>query len=294
MKKILLLLIIIFQLSIIESKAQVTTNLVVSATPPSNLATWAYKRETIVYLVSSPATNAIDYKIKTEIQLTDGTVIGKTDLTRSRSYILTAGNTVYNADDVLPLENMIFTGKYKKNLEKTGKLPSDIYQICVQLVTTAEFAPLSNVTCKTFNIVALQLPILIKPSSEEILDAVQSLSQITFRWTPITPTQQFITTYKLLVFEVLDGQTSMQALRSNQPILEQEVRGVTQYIWMPQGILNQNPADENGNINNKKLVWTIQSYDNQEQALGDGGANGDGVSEPVYFFIANKKIITKE
>ena len=289
MKKIHLLLVLAFQFIAFESNAQVEVNLVVSSTPPATLATWAYKKQTIVYLVTgSPAFQA-QYKIKTEIQLTDGTVIGKTDLTRSKTYTLSSGNTVYNAEDVLPLENMIFTGSYKNNLERSGKLPSETYQICVQLVSDSEYAPISNNICKIFNLIAPQLPVLMKPYNEQVLDAEQSKTAITFRWTPIVPSPQSVPTYKILVFEVLQNQSPMQAVRSNMPILNQDVVGATQYIWMPQGILNQNPSDENEILNPKKLVWTIQSFENQEQVFSDGSMNGDGVSEPFSFTIAATK-----
>lgn len=293
MKKIYLLLILTLPLLTTKSFAQINTSLVVSSNPPSSLSSWLSQRQTIVYLVSGASVFQAEYKIKTEIQLSDGTVIGKTDLTSSKTFRLAQGNTVYNADDVMPIENMIFLGKYRNSLNKTGKLPSDNYQICVQLVRAGEFSPISNINCKSFHLVGLQLPILVTPHNEQIMDAVQSQTSITFRWTPLVPTPQFIATYKIMIFEVLQDQTPMQALRSNMPILSQEVKGTTQYIWQPQGILNLNPSDEQGNLKQKKLVWTIQTFDNQEQPILEGNVNGDGVSEPVTFFIATKKITTK-
>lgn len=293
MKKIHLIILLALQLFAMKSFAQINTTLVVSSTPPSTLSSWSSQRQTIVYLVSGASVFQAEYKIKTEIQLSDGTVIGKTDLTSSKTYRLAQGNTVYNADDVMPMENMIFLGKYRNSLNKTGKLPSDNYQICVQLVRAGEFSPISNINCKSFHLAALQLPILMTPHSEQVMDAVQSQTSITFRWTPLVPTPQFVATYKIMVFEVLQDQSPMQALRSNMPILSQEVRGTTQYIWQPQGILNLNPSDEQGNLQQKKLVWTVQTFDNQEQPILEGNVNGDGVSEPLFFFIANKKTTTK-
>ena len=293
MKKIHLIILLALQLFAMKSFAQINTTLVVSSTPPSTLSSWSSQRQTIVYLVSGASVFQAEYKIKTEIQLSDGTVIGKTDLTSSKTYRLAQGNTVYNADDVMPMENMIFLGKYRNSLNKTGKLPSDNYQICVQLVRAGEFSPISNINCKSFHLAALQLPILMTPHSEQVMDAVQSQTSITFRWTPLVPTPQFVATYKIMVFEVLQDQSPMQALRSNMPILSQEVRGTTQYIWQPQGILNLNPSDEQGNLQQKKLVWTVQTFDNQEQPILEGNVNGDGVSEPLFFFIANRKKTTK-
>lgn len=289
MKKLPLFIIFVLQLFAINSFAQINTTLIVSSTPPSTLSSWSSQRQTIVYLVSAVDAFQAEYKIKTEIQLSDGTVIGKTDLTRSKTYMLAPGNTVYNADDVLPLENMIFLGKYKNSLNKTGKLPSDSYLICVELVRPGEFTPISNINCKPFHLAAMQLPVLTMPYNEQVLNAVQSQTAITFRWTPLAPTPQFVATYRILVFEVQENQSPMQALRSNMPILSKDVRGTTQYIWQPQGILNLNPSDEQGDISQKKLIWTIQTFDNQEQPILEGNINVDGVSQPIIFFIANEK-----
>lgn len=293
MKKIYLLLVLTLPLFTTKGLAQINTNLVVSTTPPSTLSAWTNQRQTIVYVVSGATAFEVEYKIKTEIQLSDGTVIGKTDLTRAKTFVFSQGNTVYNAADVMPMENMIFLGNYRNSLNKTGKLPSDNYQICVQLVRAADFTPITNFNCKSFHLVALQLPVLVTPHNQQVLDAIQSQTSITFRWTSLVPTPQFIATYKIMVFEVLQDQSPMQALRSNMPILSQEVRGTTQYIWQPQGILNLNPSDDQGNIQQKKMVWTVQTFDNQEQPVLEGNVNGDGVSEPVFFFIANKKNTTK-
>ena len=281
MKKILFLILSgCFALSL---EAQ-TSNLIVNSNPPSKIATWGSKPGTVVYIVSGGPTASENYKIKTEIQTSDGTVIGKTDLTRSRTYVLTSGNTVYNADDVLPLEYMIFSGSFQNALNRSGRLPSDSYKLCTTLVNTVDFAPLEQPKCKPFYVAALQLPVLMKPNSEEVLDVIKSKTAITFRWTPLVPKPSYAVTYKLLVFEVLQGQNSAQALRSNFPILEQNITGTTQFIWNPQGILNDEAVDENDVMINKKIVWTIQTLGEQDEPLSDGSISGDGVSEPSYFF----------
>lgn len=294
MKKSNLILIAILFLFVTNGIAQITTNLIVSSNPASSISLWSVQKQTIVYLVNGNSAIQADYKIKTEIQLSDGTVIGKTDLTRSRIYVLKPGNTIYYADDVMPIDNMIFTGKYRESLNKSGKLPSETYQICVTLVNTTDFSPLATPKCKVFNIASPQLPTLIKPYNNQVLNPAEAQSLITFKWTPLTPISQSVVTYKVLVFEVLQDQTPMQALRSNMPVLDQDVHGATQYIWKPQGILNQNSTDENGVSKQKQLIWTIQTFDNQsEQPFLDGSLTRDGVSEPVTFFIANKTTTAK-
>jgi hypothetical protein len=230
--------------------AQYNTNLIVSPTPPSALTEWNNKKEVLTYLVLNQGAVGGNVKIKTEIKLSDGTVIGKTDLNTARTYVFNTASTILYAADVIPLENMIFTGKYKAALEKTGKLLSDNYTICVQLVRVPDFVPASELKCKDFYLASLQLPILMKPYNEEVLDEKIANQVLTFRWTPIVPKPSALIRYRLLVFEVLENQNPVQAMRSNAPILDKTVLGATQYIWMPQGIMN-NPNSESGN---QKLV----------------------------------------
>ncbi len=301
-----------------NASAQLNTNLVVIATPPSALTEWNNKKEVLTFLVQPGPGLQFTYKIRTEIRLGDGTVVGRTDLARSATYAAASTNAVYYAGDVIPLENMIFNGKYKSALEKTGKLPSDNYQICVRLVRPTDFTPVSEEKCRSFYLAALQLPILLKPYNEEVLDATVANNIIMFRWSPVVPRQTTPVTYRIAVFEVLENQNPVQAMRSNMPILDKEVRGATQYIWQTQGItgayLNRMVTDstkkkkqyvghvslikrtikpgDTDSLNNDDPVaafaWIIQALDTNGKPLGDGNINGDGVSEPVVFFVRGK------
>jgi hypothetical protein len=321
MKKIVTLIAIVFTLK--NTTAQIQTNLVVSTNPPSTLTQWSINRETLIYIVSRPqGGGGIDqYKIKTEIKTVDGIVVGRTDLSKSKTYTFgSAASTTYTAIDVLPLESMIFIGSAKNTLDKTGKLPSNTYQICVQLVRPVDFSPVSEERCRTFNLAAAQLPILLKPFEDEIINYDLAKKAIIFRWSPVSPMPKTVTTYKLMVFEVLPHQNSVQAMRSNFPILTTEVRGATQYIWQPQAILNDKVNDVKTVINTdssktkhvhgdphvdkqknkvghsgdphdyKTYVWTIQSFDNLGMPIGDGNSNGDGVSEPRVFNVRHEPV----
>lgn len=316
MKKIFFFLLASTILQNVE--AQLNTSLVVSATPPSALTEWNNRKEVLSFLVQAGAGFQLNYKIKTEIKLMDGTVIGKTDLARATTYAGSSTNAVYYAGDVIPLENMIFSGKYKSTLEKTGKLLSDNYQICVRLVRPADFTPVSEEKCRNFYLAALQLPVLLKPYNEEVLDATVAGNIIMFRWSPVVPKQTTPVTYRIAVFEVLENQNPVQAMRSNMPILDKEVRGATQYIWQTQGITGAyldrmvtdstkkkhqyvghvslikrtiKPGDTDSLYNDPPVAafaWIIQALDINGKPLGDGNINGDGVSEPIVFFVRGK------
>jgi len=74
----------------------------------------------------------------------------------------------------------------------------------------------------------------------------------------------------------------VQALRSNQPLLDKEVVAATQYIWQPQ--LTFMPYDGE----TKKLptfIWTIQSLDANHNPVTQTDGSGEGRSEPMIFFV---------
>jgi hypothetical protein len=269
--------------------AQFNTTLIVSGTPPATLSEWGNKKEVFTFLVTSQGGSAPRaVKIKTEIKLTDGTVAGATDLAKAAVFTFAPGNTVLNALQAMPLENMIFTGKYKKALERTGKLPAENYQVCVRLVTATDFVPVSEEKCRSFVIASLQLPIPVMPYDGSTIEGNVAQTAITFRWTPLVPRPSTPVTYRVQVFEVLPAQTPMQAFRSNPPLLDKEVRATTQYIWQPQ--ISMDDADSLANKGKgKKFIWTIQTLDAAGLPVSDGNVNGDGRSEPIVFYVKKKK-----
>ena len=141
------------------------------------------------------------------------------------------------------------------------------------------FQLLTVARTKNFNVVALQLPILVMPINNDSLNRLVAQTAITFRWTPLIPKTQILPTYRLQVFEVLAYQQPIQALRSNQPLLDINLRGITQYIWQPR--LAFNSADTVP----AKFVWTLQTLDNMGQPAVQTDGNGESRSEPFIFNI---------
>ncbi len=287
MKKIISLLAVIFIVA--DAAAQFQTNLVLSATPPAQLSDWGNRKEVLTFIVNAGAGLTPTFKIKSEIKTTDGTVIGTTDLANARTFTSSTATSLFYATDVLPLEYMIFTGKYKSSLAKTGKLPADNYILCVQLVRPTDFTPASQQTCKNFYLASLQLPILMKPSNGEVLDEKTAQTAITFRWTPVVPRPSTPVTYRIQVFEVMENQNPMQALRSNQPLLDKEIRGTTQFIWRPQLMFKEEVTDSLNNKNRENIfIWTIQSLDDRSSPIVQTDGSGEARSEPFVFKIKNK------
>ena len=304
--------------------AQFNTTLVVGPNPPGSLLSWSIKD--LAYIISAGPGAIGRVLIKATLKTTDGTVAATTNLGKAKVFTINpaAGNTILYAADVIPLEAMIFNGKFKTSMDRSGKLPAGSYQLCVQLVRPVDFLPVSQEQCRTFTVAAFQLPIPMMPANETILDIKKAKAAITFRWTPVAPRPAEMLTYRVTVFEILPNQTPMQALRSNQPLLAKDIIGTTQFIWQPQlGLTpcctpdpdfdllrvkkdsgNHPRPDPDFDLMRMKndstkiptpepdmdpdayaFIWTIQTFDQQHRPFGDGNINGDGISEPNVFFI---------
>jgi len=280
----------IIVLSAMQGVAQISTTLNVQSSPTAVLSEWAIKNTIVNFIVDKADPNPLQGIFKTEIKLSDGTVIGVTDVTKATPVTLIRGVRVYYSKDVMPLEIMNFTGTYKSTLDKTGKLPAGQYQICVSILAPSNFQPIVAAKCRSFNMASIQLPFLMMPLNQSVLKKEAAQTAITFRWTPVIPQVQAIqSTYRLQVFEVLQHQQPVQALRSNQPLLDITVRGITQYIWQPRLAFS---ATDSLPI---KFIWTIQTLDANGLPLVQTDGNGESRSEPFVFTIAaNQEAKKKE
>jgi hypothetical protein len=275
--------------------AQFTTTLIVNPRPPATISNWANTQGTITLIVNNlqPQGGTKRAKIKTTIKNAEGTEIALSNLNITPTVLLPDGQTVFTTSTVLPLENMQFSGKYNAALQKTGKLLSESYQLCVELVEEGTFISLSQQKCASFFVAAVQLPICMMPAKNQELDVLVAKTAITFRWTPIIPKPQGPINYRLQVFEVLESQTPMQAFRSNQPLLDQTIKERTQFIWQPQLAMQLKPlefsdsSDRPGLPKPIQFVWSIQTLDAFGEVLNTE-SNYEGRSEPSVFSLVNK------
>lgn len=276
----------------IFAQAQINTSLSLLSNPPASLSNWPMHKNVLTYVCTyvSAVGEPFTAKIKAEIRLTDGTPVATIDLSKV-SLLEFSGTRVFYAADVLPMGALRFSGPLQAQLLNSGKLPPGTYELSVQLVEPIDFSPVSDESRKIFSIVSPRLPVAILPAHEAILDAATAASAITFRWTPLTPRTEEVPRYRVQVFEVLENQTPMQAFRGNQPILDKQVIGTTQFIWHPQlPFTNAHPADTTAaGLVKQTFIWTIQTLDATGSPYGDGSANGDGRSEPVLFYVMPKK-----
>jgi hypothetical protein len=229
-----LVMIFLFQLNAQTFTAQ----MVLVARPTSLLADWANHPEILNYIVTyygGPIGG--NYSAKIIVTFKDGTgnIIGTSDLNLLPARIFASGTIILHSKDVVLLQTIRFTGNVQRTINATGRLPEGNYQLSLQIVDAKTLQKLTAEIVRPFFVMSYQLPILMQPQNQSVLMAEQARAAITFRWTPLAPapTQDRIS-YLLQIFEVMEGQNPMQAFRSNQPILNQQVLGVTQYVWQPQ------------------------------------------------------------
>lgn len=284
------LFIVFFFLFEFAATAQVKLQLVLgNNNPPAQINEWVYRRDLFTIIASLQGSASQRFILKIEIKTIDGTVVASNNLASSKITTVQSGNTILSTADFFQTETLIFNGSYQQTFQRTGKLPAGQYQLCVRAVSPSDFIPLTEELCRSFIIVSYQLPILIQPFQEAELNSSQAQTAIIFRWSPLAPAPKETVQYRIMVFEVLQNQTAMQALRSNQPLLDDiATRGITQYIWKPQLDFSflQNPADTI--LQQKKtFIWTVQTLDAAGNVLQEN--SNEGRSEPSVFYVKQAK-----
>lgn len=234
MKRHYLILTVVMLFAAQVSWGQITLNLALNSRPQARLADWAapVNGVMIITLLQGPVAGDPNIKIKTTLLDQSGGVIGVSNISAARVYTLRPGVNQFTIADALQLQNLALSGGTKMMLQRTGKLAAGQYQLMVEIFNTAGDVVRTKQT-KSFFVTSYQLPILMQPANGASLDAHIAQSIITFRWTALVPILE-LPTYRVQIFEVLPGQTPMQAFRGNRPLVdEQAIRGTTQYIWRP-------------------------------------------------------------
>jgi hypothetical protein len=262
-------------------RAQVTLTFNISYPAPTYLSDWSFTRSGVAIVTFTPAgvpTQLI--KFATRIQKVDGTTIAASNNSSAVIYTLQRGPNTFTMDKLLQLENLRFTdGSVIRGIQTTGKLPPGNYQLCIQILNNlGEAVFLKAPVCRQFTQETYQLPYLLSPGNKSWLDANLAQTVITFRWSNIVPQPKERVIYRLQVFEVMDNQLPMQAMRSNQPLLSVEVVN-TQYFWRPQLSLK----DPEGHV----FIWTVQTLDSKGYPISATDSNNPGRSEPGVFGVCH-------
>jgi len=70
--------------------------------------------------------------------------------------------------------------------------------------------------------------ILLSPAGGKLFNSSEGSKPVLFRWTAIVPKPKEAVTYRLRVWQLMQGQNGTEAMRSNQPIITKDVVNITQ------------------------------------------------------------------
>lgn len=116
-------------------------------------------------------------------------------------------------------------------------------------------------------------PVLLHPSKGATVDA---RDQIRFQWSMVAPAQGFSQNSLLEIVEVLPGQSPVQALRSNVPLITRPVEGLT-LIYLSQRDFPMFLGDS------MHFAWTISPIAPSSISMQHNGAR----SEPIDFWMVD-------
>jgi hypothetical protein len=164
-------------------------------------------------------------------------------------------------------------------LGQCPNLPPGTYSLCIRFYDDDKVA-VSREVCKDFTVTGESTtcspPVNITPSNRKVFQEKDLLTPIVFSWTPVMPFDRNLVTYKLTVWEVEEGQTNVQAIYNNLPVLEQDVRGQTRYTARP-GFFERR---------NATYVWRVIAVNRDGQPICKTAQ-----SEPTVF---STEVIEKE
>ena len=202
---------------------------------------------------------------------------------RSNGAVL-CGNTSATARQVDPFDVRTFnTADLTGFLTNCHELKAGTYTICAQFFNIDKVA-ISREVCKDFRVeeanVEYAPPTLITPDNGKKFTAQELQSVVMFRWTPVVPKPKEPVTYRLKVWQLMQGQNGTTAMRTNQPIVTKDVENLTQ-------------TAVNGVITGPcrppylcDFIWNVQALNRNGKPMG----NNNGNSEPYTFGVAEEKV----
>jgi hypothetical protein len=201
---------------------------------------------------------------------------------RSGSAII-CGNTTATPKRIDPFDVRVFnTTDLTGMLGNCQELKPGTYTICVQFFNIDKVA-ISREVCKDFKVedaaVEYSPPTLITPDNDKKFTAQELQTVVMFRWTPLVPKPKEPVTYRLRVWQLMQGQNATTAMRTNQPIVTKDVDNITQATVS--GIYT-GPCKPPYLCD---FIWNVQALNRSGKPIG----NNNGTSEPYTFGLADEK-----
>jgi hypothetical protein len=270
MKKFLTLVLVVFTSQLFAQNNPITSiNISLPANPDANTANWGSGTSLLTITANAKATAGRVDPIVTESKIL---VIIK----KNGSKI--CGTYTSSTAPASGFNSLIKAWSGNNAVSLLGQdctLPPGDYELSVQFFGygAAKMIAISDEKTKPFTIrgneqQAYQPPQLIMPANSTVFKQTDIVKPITFRWLSVMPKPNAPITYRLKVWQLMQGQNGTQALRANQPIFTKDVDNLTQ-------------ATVTGLITGPckppylcDFAWNVQALNREGKPVG--GSNGTG------------------
>ena len=262
MKKLKLLLLVL-GVSLVASSQINIVSFTVKNTLPANIDSWLSTPGALI-LVAQKAPGQRIVEPRLVVQIRKGSAV-------------ICGNNPATARPVDPFDVRTFsTADLTGLLSNCHELKEGSYSICAQFFN-ADRKEISKEVCKEFKVEAINSefspPTLTTPDNGKKFTPQELQGVVMFRWTPLVPKPKEPVTYRIKVWQLMQGQNGTQAMRTNQPIVTKDVDNLTQ-------------ATVNGIYTGPckppylcDFIWNVQALNRSGKPIG----NNNGASEPYTF-----------
>lgn len=280
MKKILTLLLIVVSLQMFAQSYPITgITISLPANPDANTANWATGASMLTITAASRLVNG-----KMDSRLQESRLLVTIKKGGAKICGTYTGNTAPSAN--FNAVNKVWSGSNAVSLlGKDCILPPGDYELCVQFFgysLAAASAPLSEEKCKTFSIKGneqqiYQPPQIIKPANGTVFSEADTKKPINFLWTPVVPRPNEPITYRLKIWQLMQGQNAAQAMKVNQPLITKDVDNLTQAVISN---LITGPCKPPYMCD---FIWNVEAVSTERVQAGN--PKSYGTSQPTTFSV---------
>ena len=188
--------------------------------PPASLYQW--DREGMMMFVVADNMSTTTHQAHLMVELYDeyDRLVGESRSPRVVN--IAPGFTEIPHQGLLTSGGFTFLDPLRRPMQNTGIFPEGEYRLCIRLVDAVTNVVLSDEACTFFMIQGFEAPYLLYPEDGVVLSEPQLLSTV-FQWTPFMGDPFLSIAYRLVMVEVLPGQSAYEALLVNQPVVQETV-----------------------------------------------------------------------
>ncbi len=264
-KNIFFLLLLCFHAARSQPNQINIVNFTVKNTLPANVDSWNSTPGALL-LTAQKGPQSRDLKPFMVLQIRNGGSI-------------VCGNNAATAKQIDPFDVRTFTtSELLSFLTGCKELKEGTYSLCVQFFN-AEHKEISREVCKEFKVESLTTnyspPQNISPADKKQFTEKEISAPVTFRWTPLVPKPKEPVTYRIKVWQLMQGQNGTTAMRVNQPIVTKDVDNLTQTTISN---LYTGPCKPPYLCD---YMWTVQALNREGNPMG----SNEGRSEPFSFKV---------